>query len=33
VVPEALKPRRIAIQGAAPRAIEANEQTETAQAA
>jgi molecular chaperone IbpA len=33
VVPEALKPRRIQVQGAAPRVIEANEQARTAQAA
>jgi molecular chaperone IbpA len=33
VVPEALKPRRIQIQGAAPRVIEANEQAQPAQAA
>jgi molecular chaperone IbpA len=33
VVPEALKPRRIAIQGTAPRAIEANQQERQAQAA
>jgi molecular chaperone IbpA len=33
VVPEALKPRRIAIQGSAPRVIEANEAVQPAQAA
>jgi molecular chaperone IbpA len=32
-VPEALKPRRIAIQGGAPRVIEANEAERPAQAA